>query len=150
MIEILVTQALAYQIQGDLSQASEKLARALTVAEPQGYIRIFVGEGEPMKALFREVKKRGIVPEYVRELQASFENYVGSSHPINQTLVEPLSERELEVLRMLRSELSGPEISQHLMISLNTLRTHTKNIYNKLGVNNRRSAVRRADELDLL
>jgi LuxR family maltose regulon positive regulatory protein len=65
-------------------------------------------------------------------------------------LVEPLSERELEVLKLLRSELSGPEIAQHLIVSLHTLRTHTNNIYNKLGVNNRRAAVRRGEELDLL
>ena len=150
VIEILVAQALAYQVQGNLSQASEILARALTLAEPQGYVRIFVEEGEPMMALLREAAKRGIVPQYVRELQASFEFYVGNIPPINQSLIEPLSERELEVLRMLRSELSGPEIASHLMISLNTLRTHTKNIYTKLGVNNRRSAIRRADELDLI
>ena len=64
-------------------------------------------------------------------------------------MIEPLSERELEVLKLLRSELSGPEIAQQLIVSLNTLRTHTKNIFNKLGVNNRRAAVRRAEELDL-
>ena len=63
--------------------------------------------------------------------------------------VEPLSERELEVLKLLRSELSGPEIAGQLIVSLNTLRTHTKNIFNKLGVNNRRAAIRRAEELDL-
>ena len=68
----------------------------------------------------------------------------------NQTdMIEPLSERELEVLKLLRSELSGPEIAQQLIVSLNTLRTHTKNIFNKLGVNNRRAAIRRAEELDL-
>ena len=65
------------------------------------------------------------------------------------SLIEPLSEREIEVLRLLRSELSGPEIAQQMIVSLNTLRTHTKNIFNKLGVNNRRAAVRRAEELDL-
>ena len=64
-------------------------------------------------------------------------------------IIEPLSERELEVLKLLRSELSGPEIAEQLIVSLNTLRTHTKNIYNKLGVNNRRAAVRRAEELNL-
>jgi LuxR family transcriptional regulator, maltose regulon positive regulatory protein len=64
-------------------------------------------------------------------------------------MVETLSERELEVLRLLRSELSGPEIAGQLIVSLNTLRTHTKNIFNKLGVNSRRAAVRRAEELDL-
>jgi LuxR family maltose regulon positive regulatory protein len=64
-------------------------------------------------------------------------------------IVEPLSERELEVLKLLRSELSGPEIAEQLIVSLNTLRTHTKSIFNKLGVNNRRAAVRRAEELDI-
>ena len=66
-----------------------------------------------------------------------------------EVLVDPLSARELEVLRLLRSELSGPEMARHLVVSLNTLRTHTKNVYTKLGVTNRRSAVRRADELGL-
>ena len=70
--------------------------------------------------------------------------------PTNQGLIEPLSERELEVLRLLRSELDGPEMARELVVSLNTLRTHTKNIYAKLGVTNRRAAVRRATELDLL
>jgi LuxR family maltose regulon positive regulatory protein len=150
VIELLIIQALAYQVQGDLSQASEILQRALTLAEPQGYIRIFVDEGEPMMALLQEAAKSGIVPQYVRELQTSFENYVNKIPPTTQALIDPLSERELDVLRMLRSELSGPEIANHLAISLNTLRTHTKNIYTKLGINNRRSAVRRAEELDLL
>ena len=70
--------------------------------------------------------------------------------PAKDMLVEPLSERELEVLRLLRTDLNGPEIARELMVSLNTVRTHTQNIYAKLGVNNRRAAVRRAEELDLL
>jgi LuxR family maltose regulon positive regulatory protein len=64
-------------------------------------------------------------------------------------LIEPLSERELEVLRLLATGLNGPEIARELVVSLNTMRTHTKNIYSKLGVNDRRAAVRRAKELDL-
>ena len=69
--------------------------------------------------------------------------------PVQSGLVDPLSERELDVLRLLRSDLSGPDIAHELTVSLNTMRTHTKNIYTKLGVNNRREAVRRADELGL-
>ena len=69
---------------------------------------------------------------------------------ILQPLIEPLSENELEVLRLLRTELSGPEIARQRMVSLNTIRTHTQHIYAKLGVNNRRAAVRRAEELGLL
>jgi LuxR family transcriptional regulator, maltose regulon positive regulatory protein len=64
-------------------------------------------------------------------------------------LIEPLSERELEVLRLLRTDLTGPEIARELVVSLNTMRTHTKNIYSKLGVDNRRAAIRRAEELKL-
>ena len=73
-----------------------------------------------------------------------------SRPPGSQSLVEPLSQRELEVLRLLRTDLSGPDIARELMVSLNTLRSHTKNIYDKLGVNNRRAALHRAEELKLL
>jgi LuxR family maltose regulon positive regulatory protein len=75
---------------------------------------------------------------------------MGNTTPVTPLLIEPLSERELQVLRLLGTELDGPEIARELMVSLNTMRTHTKNIYNKLGVNSRRAAVRRAQELDLL
>jgi LuxR family maltose regulon positive regulatory protein len=91
------------------------------------------------------------VKAYIHKLLAAFVN-TNEFHPssfIPQPLVEPLSERELEVLKLLGTELSGPEIARELIVSLNTLRTHTKNIFNKLGVNNRRTAVRRAEELDL-
>jgi LuxR family maltose regulon positive regulatory protein len=91
---------------------------------------------------------------YVNKLLAAFPQSMEAtpqSKIANQKskMIEPLSERELEVLKMLRSELSGPEIAQQLIVSLNTLRTHTKNIFNKLGVNTRRAAVRRAEDLDL-
>ncbi len=69
--------------------------------------------------------------------------------PAPQPIPEPLSERELEVLQLLRTELSGPEIARQLMVSLNTFQTHTRNIYSKLGVNNRQAAIRRAEELNL-
>jgi LuxR family maltose regulon positive regulatory protein len=92
--------------------------------------------------------------DYVDKLLAAFTQPVATpkSAIIHQKsyMIEPLSERELEVLKLLRSELSGPEIARQLIVSLNTLHTHTNNIYNKLGVNNRRAAVRRAEELDLL
>jgi LuxR family transcriptional regulator, maltose regulon positive regulatory protein len=70
--------------------------------------------------------------------------------PVRQDFIDPLSERELDVLRLLATDLDGPDIARQLVVSLNTVRTHTKNIYAKLGVNNRRAAVRRAGELDLL
>lgn len=103
-----------------------------------------------MKALLREAETRGIAPDYVSKLLAGFET---DRVPVEITsvhsLIEPLSERELEVLRLLKTELSGPDIADVLMIALSTLRTHTQNIYGKLGVSNRRAAVRKAEELNL-
>jgi LuxR family maltose regulon positive regulatory protein len=149
VIEILVLQALAHQAQGDVPAALAPLERALTLAEPEGYVRLFVDDGPPMAALLPEAAKHGTAPNYVRQLRAAFGKAEGRT-PVTQLLIEPLSERELEVLRLLTTELNGPEIARELMVSLNTMRTHTKNIYNKLGVHNRRAAVRRAEELDLL
>src|ERR1022692_4392759 len=125
------------------------LEQALTAAEPEGYVRLFVDEGHAMKALLREASRKGITTDYISELLTVWER--PSVRPAKtQGLVEPLSDRELEVLRLLASELSGPLIARELMVSLNTMRTHTKNIYMKLGVNTRRAAVRRAQELSLL
>jgi LuxR family maltose regulon positive regulatory protein len=155
MIEILILQSLAYQAQGDQPRALNSLERALTLAEPEGYVRIFVDEGEAMRLLLEKQSHNRDHPlsDYADKLLAAFAQPVAApkSAIIHQKsdMIEPLSERELEVLKLLRSELSGPEIAQQLIVSLNTLRTHTKNIFNKLGVNNRRAAVRRAEELGL-
>jgi len=148
VIEILVLQALARQARGDIPAALGSLRRALTLAEPEGYVRIFVDEGPPVAFLLRAAAKQGIAPSYVRRLLAAV-NKTGDSTAASQGLIEPLSERELDVLRLLGTDLGGPDIARELVVSLNTVRTHTKNIYAKLGVNNRRAAVRRARELDL-
>jgi LuxR family maltose regulon positive regulatory protein len=162
VIEILVVQALAHQVQGNTPLALASLERALTLAEPEGYVRIFVDEGEAMRLLILDFRSRmekqssGLgysLFVYVDKLLSAFDRLVekqSTTHPKKPELIEPLSERELEVLNMLRSELSGPEIAQKLIVSPNTFRTHTKNIYNKLGVNSRRAAIRRAEELDLI
>jgi LuxR family transcriptional regulator, maltose regulon positive regulatory protein len=155
VIEILVLQALAHQTEGDLSAALAPLKRAVTLAEPEGYIRVFVDEGPPMAALLtaaaREAhgEQEGIAPSYVRRLLAAVTKTEGNA-PASQGLIEPLSERELVVLRLLGTDLDGPDIARELNVSLSTVRTHTQNIYAKLGVNNRRAAVRRAEELNLL
>jgi LuxR family maltose regulon positive regulatory protein len=153
VIEILVLQALAYAAQGDLPAALKPLQKALTLAEPQGYIRLFVDEGPPMTQLLLEAASCGIMPGYTDKLLAAFSQPVAVPKSVlnhqRSDMIEPLSERELEVLRLLRTDLNGPEIAGQLIVSLNTLRTHTKNIYNKLGVNDRRAAIRRAGELDL-
>jgi LuxR family maltose regulon positive regulatory protein len=149
VIEILVLQALAYQMRGNNPAALVPLERALRLAEPEGYVRMFVDEGPPMAALLEAAAKRGIAAEYARQLLKAFGKAEDRS-AANQVLIEPLSERELDVLRLLGTDLVGPEIASQLMVSLNTVRTHIKSIYTKLGVNNRRTAVRRAEELELL
>jgi len=111
-----------------------------------------------MAQLLSEAAPRGIKPDYISKLLGGFEaerqadnrEFPPLARASSQSLIEPLSERELEVLRLLRTELSGPEIARQLVVSLSTMRTHTQNIYNKLGVNNRRAAVRRAEDLKLL
>jgi LuxR family maltose regulon positive regulatory protein len=149
VIEILVLQALASQLRGEMAAALAPLERALTIAEPEGYVRVFVDEGAPMVRLLQLAAKRGIAPGYAQRLLSAL-GAAENALPARQSLVEPLSERELEVLRLLATDLDGPEIASELMVSLNTMRTHTKSIFSKLGVNNRRAAVRRAQELALL
>ncbi len=148
-IDILVVQALARHARDDAPGALSSLGRALALAEPQGYVRIFVDEGPPMVALLKLAAKQPDASGYVRRLLAAFVVAEGRT-PVEQSLIEPLSERELEVLRLLGSDLGGPDIARELVVSLNTVRTHTRNIYAKLGVNDRRAAVRRAAELGLL
>ena len=149
VIEILVLQATGYQMQDNIAAALRPLERALMLAEPEGYVRIFVDEGPAMATLLQVAAKRRTAPEYARQLLAAFGTPENRT-PVTQVLMEPLSGRELDVLRLLRTDLDGPDIARHLVLSLSTLRTHTRNIYSKLGVNNRRAAVSRADELNLL
>jgi LuxR family maltose regulon positive regulatory protein len=146
VIEILVLQAIGYQIQDNIAAALLPLERALTLAEPDGYLRIFVDEGPAMAALLQVAAKQKTAPEYARRLLAAFALPRNRTR-VTQALLEPLSERELDVLRLLGTDLDGPEIARQLVVSLSTLRTHTRSIYSKLGVNNRRAAVRRAEEL---
>ncbi|GAB3526755.1 LuxR C-terminal-related transcriptional regulator [Arthrobacter monumenti] len=149
VIEILVLQSLARQAAGDLNAALDSLHRALRLAEPEGYIRTFVDEGPPMAALLRAATKTGVTAGYARQLVAAMDKPTDNV-PVTQGHIEPLSERELDVLRLLGSDLEGPHIARELCVSLNTLRTHTSHIYAKLGVNSRRATVRRGEELDLL
>jgi LuxR family maltose regulon positive regulatory protein len=158
VIEVLGLQALAHQAQGDILAALKPLQQALTLAEPEGYIRLFLDEGPPMIQLLREAAARKIMPDYTGRLLAGFEAEGHSSAgeaspriiPASQHLIEPLSLRELEILRLFKTELSGPEIARELVIALSTVRTHTKSIFGKLNVNNRRAAVKRAAELSLI
>jgi LuxR family maltose regulon positive regulatory protein len=158
VIEILVLQALAHQMQEEIPAALTSLERALKLAEPEGYMRIFLSEGSNMAELIREIAKRGFSPNYTGKLLSEFEaerkgldvETPPSATPASSSLIEPLSQRELDILRLFKTELSGPEIAQELVIALSTVRTHTKSIYNKLNVNSRRGAVKRAIELGLI
>ncbi|WP_024285505.1 LuxR C-terminal-related transcriptional regulator [Cellulomonas sp. KRMCY2] len=148
VIEILVLTALAHQARRDVPAALAALRRALTLAEPEGYVRVFVDEGPPMAALLRTIAKEGSARTYVRRLLAAGSESVERAAR-HDGLIDPLSERERDVIRLLGTDLAGPEIARELHVSLNTVRTHTKSIYTKLGVTSRRAAVRRAQELHL-
>jgi LuxR family maltose regulon positive regulatory protein len=155
LLKVMVLQAVVLQVQCEKEKAAQVLGEALALAEPGGYVRIFVDEGEAMRWLIEKqsLNRDHPLSGYADKLLAAFTRPVPApkSTVIHQKadMIEPLSEREMEVLKLLRSELSGPEIAQQLIVSLNTVRTHTKNIFHKLGVNNRRAAVRRAEELTL-
>jgi LuxR family maltose regulon positive regulatory protein len=158
VIEILTLQALWRQAQGDIPGALIPLESALTLAEPEDYVRTFVNEGPAMMSLLHEAAARGIMPEYAGKLLAA----CGAEHQKSadearlpnssaaQAMIEPLTERELDVLRLFKTELSGPEIANQLVVALSTVRTHTKSIYRKLNVTNRRAAVKQATALNLL
>ena len=163
-IEILVLQALVHQAQGDIPAALLPLQQALALAEPEGYVRIFVDEGPAMAQLLLEAAARGILPDYTGKLLEASQpeqppvlaalGQAGQGRfPLSdpsQSQIEPLSQREREILRLFQTELSGPQIADELVIALSTVRSHTKSIFSKLGVNNRRAAVKRASELGLI
>jgi LuxR family transcriptional regulator, maltose regulon positive regulatory protein len=162
-IEVLALLALAYQRAGDGTRATAALDSALALAEPEGYVRVFTAEGQPMASLLAAMLRSEPDTPYLRRLleatsgaQPAIADGTGPHRsapgraPARDSLIDPLSERELGVMRLLASDLDGPAIARHLVVSLNTVRTHTKNIYAKLGVNNRRAAVRRAHQLGLL
>ena len=145
--EIQVLQALAYSERGDDARALRSLGQALERAEPEGYVRLFVDEGAPMERLLRLSTDRGLQPDYAQRLLGAFRRGDGITSGGSTDL---LSDRELQVLKLLASELTGPEVARELFVSLNTLRTHTRHIFEKLGVNSRRAAVKHAKMLGLL
>ena len=155
-VEILALQALALYAQGETAKAMIALEHALSLAQPEGYVRVFVDEGTPMAELLHEAGSRGLMPDYVCALLEAFGDGTSftardrSRAPETRRHVEPLSEREIEVLRLLAARLSSREIAEALTISVHTARTHTKNIYGKLGVHNRNQAAERARALSLL
>jgi LuxR family maltose regulon positive regulatory protein len=151
MIEILVQQALAYEAQDNIHLALAPLERALSLAEPEGYIRTFVDERQPMAYLLSQAIEHGIMPRYARTLLNTLETTAGSAlPPASQALIEPLSERELEILALVADGLSNREISERLFVALSTVKGHNRNIFDKLYVKRRTEAVARARELGLI
>jgi LuxR family maltose regulon positive regulatory protein len=157
-LKVMVLQAVAHLAHGEKDKAVQLLGDALALAEPGGFIRIFVDEGTPMAHLLSEAAAHGIMPDYVGKLLAVFESEKQKSEdksslapaPPAQPLIEPLSRRELEVLQLIAQGLSNREIGERLFLALITVKGHNQKIFGKLQVQRRTEAVARARELGLL
>jgi LuxR family maltose regulon positive regulatory protein len=156
VIEILMLQALAHEAQGDDSTALVPLERALSLAEPEGYVRVFVDEGTPIARLLYEALSHGVEREFTRRLLAAFpvaESEQTTSSQLRgpeSALVEPLSARELEVLQLIAEGLTNRDVATRLYLSPHTVKVHTRNIFTKLAVKNRTQAVARGKALGIL
>jgi LuxR family maltose regulon positive regulatory protein len=155
-IEMLSLEALAHYSAGDVDNAIERLNGALALAEPAGFFRIFLDEGPAMASLLYEASTRGGSSAYIRRLLADFpvtemastkDDVHDASHPV---LVERLSDRELEVLRLAAEGISNEQIGEKLFISMHTVKVHARNIYAKLDAHNRTEAVARARYFGIL
>jgi LuxR family maltose regulon positive regulatory protein len=162
-IENLVLQAITLQAQDEIDQALATLERALAPAEPEGYVRTFADEGVPMAGLLRKATTFGLYPDYVDKLLAVLESEIKGERktpsstpspvipgPGSSPLIEPLSEREIEVLRLIAAGLSNREIADELFLAVGTVKKHINNIFGKLSVRKRTQAVARARELGML
>ena len=158
LLKVMVLQAVSYHMHGENSKAFELLGKTLKMAEPEGFIRLFVDEGVHMARLLTEVAEHTILPEYIAKLLAAFEHElqtnnekqeVPNASPV-QPMAEPLSQRELEVLRLIAFGFSNQEICKHLFLALNTVKGHNRRIFEKLQVQRRTEAVARARELGLI
>jgi LuxR family maltose regulon positive regulatory protein len=150
VIRFQILRAVALHAQGKTVQALDALDHALTLAEPAGYVRPFVDAGEPLAQLLYRAAERGAAPQYAGRLLAEFPTLQPADRGPQADMVEPLSERELDVLQLIAEGLSNQDIAERLFISLHTVKWHTGNIYGKLGVKNRTQAVARARALALL
>lgn len=151
VIEALALKSVAYQAQEDIVSALGTLERALSLAKPEGYIRIFVDEGEPMAQLLSQIAIKGIVPDYIAQLLAAFPETEETSETVLQsTVAEFLNERELEVMRLVAAGYTNQEIANQLGVSLSTVKWYLYNLYDRLDVRNRTEAVARMKKLGLL
>ncbi len=147
LLAVRVLQALAAESQ---DVAVGFLSDALLRAQPEGYIRLFLSEGGSLIPLLSEAARRGVTPDYVGRILAAHEGSPAVTPVRTSALIEPLTERELEVLNLVAAGLSNREIANNLTISLGTAKTHVHNVYGKLGVGSRVQALARARELNLI
>ena len=150
VLEILVVRSMALEALGNRAEALDALARAVVAGVPAGFVRLFLDEGEPLQSLLGDVGRRPGTTEHVRALRVADSAAQRAPTTVDGPDQTTLSDRELEVLRLLATTLSGPEIARQLFVSVNTLRSHTKHIFTKLDVNTRATAVSRAEDLGLL
>ncbi|MAT99270.1 MAG: LuxR family transcriptional regulator [Anaerolineaceae bacterium] len=151
-LKVMVLQAVAHQTLGETEQARQRLGEALAMAQPGGFVRLFVDEGRPLAQLLAEAAAHQIMPNYVAKLLAEFPDDKQSDNTLSSTqpLIEPLSERELEVLQLVAEGLTNREIGEQLFLALDTVKGHNRRIFAKLQVQRRTEAVARARELGLL
>jgi LuxR family maltose regulon positive regulatory protein len=156
---VLALHALLHERQGERQTALDLLGHAVALAEPGGFIRLFVDLGAPMASLLERLHRQGMAVQYITNILTTFETdddtLAGAGGRTTDAaslsaLVEPLTPRELDVLALLGQRLTNKEIAAKLVISPETVKTHTLNIYRKLDVRNRRQAVARARDLGLL
>ena len=150
VIEMLILQALAWQAKGEVSNALPLLARALSLAEPGGYIRVFLDEGAPMAKLLYHARSRQIAPKYVARLLSEFDKKPTVIPATKQPLIEMLSERELEILRLVAGGKSNQEIAAELYLAVGTVKKHISNIFGKLNVESRTRCIAQARQLHLI
>jgi LuxR family maltose regulon positive regulatory protein len=154
-LKVMILQSLVLHANGEKDKALQWLGKALRLAEPGGFIRIFVDEGTPMVSLLLDAASEGIRPDYIRKLLSAFEaeNQKSEDKPVSfpaQYPIGPLSHRELEILKLIARGLSNREIGERLFLALDTIKGHNRRIFDKLQVQNRTEAIARAREMDLL
>ncbi len=151
LIEVLAQQALLADAQHDQRSALMRLERALVMAEPHDYIRLFADLGSRMADLLSHLHSRSVSPRYIQRILDAFgANRKGNEFPTQERLIEPLTNRELEVLELLHKRMRNKEIADSLYISPGTVKRHIHVIYEKLDVSSRRDAVIKALDLNLL
>ena len=156
LIEILILQAITYDQMGKRPLALTHLQQALDLAEPEGYQRLFLDEGEPIVKLLQVAVQQDIYSEYVTQMDTAVSPKTKPQQTevpppsANKYPLQPLTQREQETLRLLATNLTIPEIADQLFVSVSTVRTYTKHIYSKLDVHSRIEAIHRAEAYGLL